>query len=366
MNNTKQYIGCDVHRDYSVFRMMDERGDLSGPLRVGHRDGEMQRFLKTLPPESPVAIETCGGWMWMVRAMEEAGLEPHLAHALKVKQRIAGPRQTDESDAGGLAMLLRNGTLPEVWIAPPGIRDLRGLVRSRLAIRRYQTCFKNRIHGTLNQYGVKHAVEAEDDVDVRDWFSVQAQAQLMKAIDGLPTATREALRQEYLTVRELERRIQSLELAIKARIGNLGWLRLLRTLPGVGPILSATIWLEIGDIRRFASAQNLALYAGLVPSVQSSGGKTWRGPVPKSCNPYLKWTFVEAANVVALRQKTWEEKYPHAVSLYRRVKATTKISGKAKVAVARHLAEATWWMLTRKQDYREPTSARSASSSSNG
>jgi hypothetical protein len=59
-------------------------------------------------------------------------------------------------------------------------------------------------------------------------------------------------------------------------------------------------------------------------------------------------------------------KYPHAVSLYRRVKATTKISGKAKVAVARHLAEATWWMLTRKQDYREPTSARSASSSSNG
>jgi transposase len=366
MNNTKQYIGCDIHRDYSVFRMMDERGGLSGPMRVSHRDGEMERFLKTLPPESPVAVETCGGWMWVVRAIEEAGLEPHLAHAFKAKQRMAGPRQTDESDAGGLALLLRNGTLPEVWIAPPAIRDLRGLVRSRLAIRRYQTCFKNRIHGTLNQYGVKHMVEAEEDADVRDWFSVAAQAQLMRAIEKLPEASREALRQEYLTVREMERQIQSLELAIKARIGNLGWLRLLRTLPGVGPILSATIWLEIGDIRRFRSAQNLALYAGLVPTVQSSGGKTWRGPVPKSCNQYLKWTFVEAANVIVARQKQWEERYPHAVGLYRRVKATTKISGKAKVAVARHLAEATWWMLTRKQDYREPTSARLASSSSNG
>jgi transposase len=362
MNNTKQYIGCDVHRDYSVFRMMDERGGLNAPMRVGHRDGEMERFLKTLPPDSPVAIEACGGWMWVVRAMEDAGLEPHLAHPLKVKQRIVGSRQTDNSDAGGLAMLLRNGTLPEVWIAPAAIRDLRGLVRSRLAIRQHQTSFKNRIHGMLNQYGAKHAVQDEEDAEVRDWFSVRAQAQLMRAIEQLPSASREALRQEYLTVRELERKIQSLEMAIDARIGKLGWLRLLRTLPGVGPILGATIWLEIGDVRRFRTAQNLALYAGLVPMVQSSGGKTWRGPVPKSCNQYLKWTFVEAANVVVARQKQWEEKYPHAVSLYRRVKATTKISGKAKVAVARHLAEATWWMLTRKQDYREPTSARLASS----
>jgi transposase len=362
MEDTKQYIGCDVHRAYSVFRMMDERGDLSGPMRISHRDGEMQRFLKTLPPDSPVAIEACGGWMWVVRAMEEAGLEPHLAHALKVKQRIAGPRQTDESDAGGLAMLLRNGTLPEVWIAPAAIRDLRGLVRSRLAIRHHQTSFKNRIHGTLNQYGLKHAVQDQEDVEVRDWFSVRAQAQLMKAIDGLPAASREALLQEYLMVREMERKIRSLEKAIEERLGKLGWLRLLRTLPGVGPILGATIWLEIGDVRRFPAAQNLALYAGLVPMVQSSGGKTWRGPVPKSCNQYLKWVFVEAANGVVAHQKKWEDKYPHAVGLYRRVKATTKISGKAKVAVARHLAEATWWMLTRKQDYREPTSARLASS----
>jgi transposase len=334
-------------------------------MRVKHADGELERVLRSFAPGSPVAVETSGSAMWALGIVEAAGLEPHLAHALEVKKRIAGAFQTDDSDAAGLAMLLRNGTLPEVWIASPNVRDLRGLVRSRLAMRRYQGAFKNRIHGVLNQYGLKSQVEEEEDIDVRDWFSVQAYAQLMRAMEALPSASREALRQEYLLVRELEKKIKLLETAIKARTGKLGWMRLLQTLPGVGPILGATIWLEIGDVRRFPTAQHLAAYAGLVPRVQSSGGRTWRGPISKSCNQYLKWAYVEAANVVVRLQNKWEEKHPHVVRLYRRVKATTKIAGKAKVAVGRHLAEASWWILTRKQGYREPTSVQ-VTSSSNG
>jgi transposase len=365
MKDEKQYIGCDVHRRYSVFRTMNEHGSLSAAVRVEHENGELERFLKTFTAGSPVAVEACGGWMWMVNQIEAAGLEPHLAHPLLVKKRTAGFIQTDQTDAAGLALLLRNGTLPEVWIAGPAVRDLRGLVRSRLAIRRHQTSFKNRIHGLLNQYGLKQWVEDEEEVDIRDWFSVQACAQLMKAIEQLPPASREAVRQEYLMVRDLEGRIKSLESAIKARVGSLGWMRLLQTLPGVGLILGATIWLEIGHVQRFATAQHLASYAGLVPSMQSSGGKTWRGPTPKAGNQYLKWAFVEAANGIAARHCKWEQKYPHAVQLYRRVKATPKLPGKAKVAVARHLAEASWWILSRKQAYREPTSAR-VTSSNNG
>jgi transposase len=365
MNDERQYIGCDVHRSYSVFRIMDAMGKLSAALRIEHRDGELERFLKTLPPGSPVAVEACGGWMWIVNQIEAAGLEAHLAHPLVVKKRTAGLIQTDQTDAAGLALLLRNGTLPEVWIASPAVRDLRGLVRSRLAIRRYQSAFKNRIHGILNQYGLKAWVEQEDELEIRDWFSVKACEQLRKAIESLPSASREAIRQEYLLVRDLEARIKSLELAIKARVGSLGWMRLLRTLPGVGLILSATIWLEIGNVNRFPSAQRLAAYAGLLPTLQSSGGKTWRGPTPKACNQYLKWAFIEAANTLAARRLKWEQKYPHAVGLYRRVQQTTKLRGKAKVAVARHLAESSWWVLTRKQPYREPISAK-VTSSSNG
>lgn len=90
MKDEKRYIGCDVHRSYSVFRMMDEQGGLSGAVRVEHQGGELERFLKTLPSGSPVAVEACGGWMWMVGQIEAAGLEPHLAHPLAVKKRTAG------------------------------------------------------------------------------------------------------------------------------------------------------------------------------------------------------------------------------------------------------------------------------------
>jgi len=303
--------------------------------------------------------------MWMVGRLEEAGLVPHLADPHKTKQRMAGSTRTDATDAAGLATLLASGALPHVWMAPAGIRDLRGLVRTRLALRQHQSSFKNRIHGVLNQYGLKNSVEEECDVDVNDWFTVKAQAHLMRAIEKLPSASQEAMRQQWGMIREMENRIRSLERAMEARMGKLGWLRNLQTLPGVGKILGPTIGVEIGDVRRFPSAQHLARYAGLVPQVQSSGGKTWRGPVGKDSNHYLKWAFVEAANVIVAQQARMEKKHPHVVGLYRRVKATTKIAGKAKVAVARHLAEASWWMLTRKQAYSEPTSAR-VTSSNNG
>jgi transposase len=173
------------------------------------------------------------------------------------------------------------------------------------------------------------------------------------------------MRLQFGAVRDMEARIKSLEIAMEARMGKLGWMRLLQTMPGVGKILGATIGVEIGDVRRFPSAQHLARYAGLVPQVQSSGGRTWRGSTPTDCNHYLKWAFVEAANTIVARQEKWADKHIHTVDLYRRVKATTKLPGKAKVAVARHLAEASWWILTRRKDYCEPTSAR-VTSSNNG
>ena len=356
------WIGCDVHKDYSVFRMFDAQRKVGPPIRIRHENGELERFLKTLPPGSHVGFEACGSWMWMARQVEDAGLVPRLGHPLEIKRRTAGSTRTDETDSAGMLILLANGTFPEVWMAPPMVRDLRGLVRTRLAIRRQESAMKNRVHGVLNQYGLKNSVEEEDDVGIHDWFSRKAQEQLQRAIEQLPPASREATRQQWMAIQDRERRVKSLELAMEARMGKLGWLRLLQTLPGVGKILGATIWAEIGDGKRFPSAQHLARYAGVVPQVQSSGGKTWRGSTRKDCNHYLQWALVEAANTVAARRGKWGEKYPHAVGLYQRVKATTQLSGKAKVAVARHLAEAAWWVLTRKQDYREPTSARVTSS----
>jgi transposase len=148
-------------------------------------------------------------------------------------------------------------------------------------------------------------------------------------------------------------------LTIEQRLRLSQGLRLLRTLPGIGRILGATLLLEIGDVTRFPSAPHLASYAGLVPTVHSSGGKTWHGRVPKNANLFLKWAFIEAANCIVVHQHRLKGK--HVVELYQRLRAA-KGHGKAAVAVARHLAEASWWVLKKQQAYREPNQTPISSS----
>lgn len=126
-------------------------------------------------------------------------------------------------------------------------------------------------HGWLcasssRHYELENWVQEEDDVDVGDWFTLKAQAHLAKAMRSQCTAMCE----------------------METRVGKLGWLPNLQTLPGVGKIPGPSIGVEIGDVRRSPSAQRLAKYAGVVPQVQSSGGKTWRGPTSKViCNGHL-------------------------------------------------------------------------------
>ena len=67
---------------------------------------------------------------------------------------MGGKNKTDRLDAKGLATLLRNGTLPDVWIPPAGLRDLRGLMRTRLATRSYTTALGNRTHAALRRCSV--------------------------------------------------------------------------------------------------------------------------------------------------------------------------------------------------------------------
>jgi transposase len=130
----------------------------------------------------------------------------------------------------------------------------------------------------------------------------------------------------------------------------------LSSLPGVGLILCSVMALEIGQVSRFASGEHLASYAGTTPRVSSSGGKTRYGPLRGDVNRYLKWAYMEAANVVALNHRRWSKdsvRCRHVSALYERIKQR-KGHAKAIGAVARHLAEASWHVLRLQQDYRPP------------
>jgi transposase len=348
----KHYIGCDAHQKYSVFVTVDETGRVGQAVRVENDRAGLRQFLRGLPAGAPVAVEASGGWYWLIDELEAAGLDPHLANPKEAKQRMRGRNKTDKLDATGLAILLRNGTLPEVWIPDAALRDLRGLLRTRLAMRRQTTFLKNRISAAIRRYGLR-----EDECS--DLFAGKGRVQLSYYIGWLPEQTRHAAIQEWELLDEVEARIAVLELRIKERIGSIGYTRLLKTLPGVGEILGATIYLEIGDVKRFPTAAHLASYAGLVPTVYASGGKTWMGHTPPTANHFLKWAFIEAANCVVRHQKKYA--LAHVTALYQRLKPQ-KGHAKASVALARHLAEASWWMLSKHQVYREPAPAAIASS----
>jgi transposase len=352
----RTFMGCDSHRKYSVFVAMDELGRTSSPIRVEHQLKELGLLLRHVPPGTDVAVEATGSWYWLVDEIEAAGLVPHLAQPFAAQRMVAtGGKKTDSVDARGLATLLRNGTLPETWIPDAANRDLRNLMRTRLALREYQTGIKNRMVAAINCYGLR---DPEEDSDL---FRGKGRVQLSVYKGKLPKHTQEAVIRQWSLVDELEKQIAELEQQLKQELKSVADAQRLKTLPGVGSVLGGTIYLEIGAVARFACPERLASYAGLVPVVHASGGRVSYGPTSKRSNLYLRWAFVEAANLAAARRKAHPER--HVSRLYERLRAG-KGHQKAVVAVARHLAESAWWILTKQQVYREPQPAVAAKSSS--
>lgn len=343
-----QYIALDAHKRYTLGSVERPSGELLQETRIEHERGCFKEFLSECETGSPVAVETVGNYYWIVDEIEEAGFVPRLVNARKAKLMMAQRNKTDKLDNGGINRLQRTGTLPTVWIPPGPLRDLRELTRFRMMLVGIRTKLKNRMHATL----AKYCIQIDE---VSDLFGVRGRKLLEDRLAELPVETGRCARQHLELFDEVRGQISETESRIAELIKQTPQMQLLKTLPGVGPILSAVIALEIGDIERFPSAEHLASYCGLVPRVQSSGGKTRYLGTPPDVNRYLKWAFAEAANVVVLQQQRLAGS--HAIELYRRIRHR-KGHGKAIISLARHLSEATYWVLHKKEVYREPRRPR--------
>src|SRR5919198_935690 len=189
--------------------------------------------------------------------------------------------------SSGLNQLQRNGTLPTVWIPPGELRDQRDLPRTRMALVRQRTQLKNRIHATLAKYALQCS-------EVSDLFGRRGLTMLRCRIEQLPPHTAYATRQVLAQVEALDRQVREFEREIRTVSRPSPDVARLMTLPGVGFTLAVVIALEIGDVARFPTGEELAAYSGTTPRVHSSGGKTRYGPLRPDVNRYLKWAFIEA------------------------------------------------------------------------
>jgi transposase len=148
------YVGMDVHRKRSQVAIVDAAGVQQRNRNLANDPAKLVPILGGLPPGTPVAFEAAYGWGWLVELLEELELEPHLFHPSRCKAIASARLKNDKVDAATLAQLLRADLLPEAWIAPQATRDLRALLRHRVALVRLSTSCKNRIHAVLADRGI--------------------------------------------------------------------------------------------------------------------------------------------------------------------------------------------------------------------
>src|ERR1700746_1315554 len=150
----RQVVGIDLHRRRSVIVRMTEDGRKLETVRITNSPAALRVVLARAGEHPRVVIEATYGWHRAADVLEEGGAEVHLAPPLGVKAFSYRRVKNDERDAADLADLLRMGRLPEAWIAPAEIRELRELTRYRIKLVQLRTSCKDQVHAILAKLGV--------------------------------------------------------------------------------------------------------------------------------------------------------------------------------------------------------------------
>jgi transposase len=224
-----QVVGIDLHRHRSVLVRMTEAGERLDTVRIDNDPMTLATEIAKAGEHPQVVLEATYGWYWAVDVLTGAGAEVHLAHPLGVKGFAYRRVKNDVRDAADLADLLRMGRLPEGWIAPPAVRELRELVRHRAKLVAWRSGLKASVHAVLAKQGLR--------LEVSDLFGVAGRQLLAAAPLDAPYRLR---------VNALCRLIDALDFEIRAVGGPLRvalaehpGFTAVQAVPGVGPVLAA-------------------------------------------------------------------------------------------------------------------------------
>jgi transposase len=244
-------------------------------------------FLEALAGfEQPrVALEATYGWEWLADLLEQAGCELHLAHPLRTKAIAAARVKTDAVDARTLAHLLRSDLLPEAYVAPRELRDLRDLLRDRIALTRIRSALKQRVGSILAKNGIARPYG--------NLFGPGGSRFLAEL--ELREAPRRRMDSLLALIADFDREIAATTDEIEKHATEDPYVDVLCQIRGVGRYIAMLIIAEVGDISRFPSARHLCAWAGLTPTVRSSDGKARLGHISGQGSPALRWALVEAA-----------------------------------------------------------------------
>jgi transposase len=284
----RQIVGIDLHRRRTVIVRMTEAGEKLETVRIDNDPVALGLEIAKAGPDPEVVLEATYGWYWAVDVLQAAGARVHLAHPLGVKGFAYRRVKNDERDAADLADLLRMGRLPEAWIAPPEVRDLREAVRHRAKLVALRSGLKAQVHAVLAKQGVA--------VPVSDLFGAGGQALLDQLRLDPPYAARVGSLRRLIDAFDFE--VDVVGRRVAAQLASHPGYTAVQAIDGVGPVLAAVFVAEIGDVRRFARPEQLCSWAGLTPRHRESDTKVHRGRITKQGSPLVRWAAVEAVQRV--------------------------------------------------------------------
>lgn len=332
-NSNMEYVGVDYHTKFALMTRMTQSGRIISQDKVDNTREQIRAYIAQLPAGSQVAVEATNNWYAFSEFVYGLPVDLRLVHPAKTKAIATARIKTDSLDSKTLANLLRTNFIAESYLAPQQVRDTRELVRYRTTLVRMRTQFAVRIRSVLfktgNQvsasciYGRKAALELEQ-LELRPIYRTEIESCLC-------------------LIGSLNQQIKQLEDLIKQQVETDEDSQLLMTIPGISFFGALLISCELGDYHRFTSSRKLCSWAGLVPSVRASGGKTKLGSITKQGSSNLRFVLIEAVYHVT-------KKCPGLRKQYQRLSKKHGVQA-ARVAIARKLLAIMLAMLKSRQPF---------------
>lgn len=328
------YVGVDLHLQSCYMTVLDASGARLQQRQVPNDADRLCSFFNGLKKPGQeeekilVAVEACAFWCAFVDCVEPLVERVVLVHPAKVKAIASAKLKNDRVDSQTLAQLLRANLLPEAWKADVATRDLRELLRLRIALAQDRTRYKNQIHAVLHQHGER--------APQSDAFGCAGRAWLVQV--PLRPAARQALDTSLRLVEQLDQEVHALDQQLRQIAKEDPDARVLMTIPGIGAFTAMVLKAEIGDIHRFPDKKSLFNYAGLVPVIRESAGHRRSGGITRAGSRQLRWVMSEAAMTAA--------RYSPAARAWFTRLARRKHPHVARTALARKLLGAVWALWT--------------------
>ena len=331
-----RYIGLDVHKQYITVGGMNKEQEIV--LRP--RNVEMERFKRwaqeNLRKTDEVVLEATTNTWDVYDTIVPLVKRVVVAHPAEVKQIANSRVKTDNQDVLRLIRLLIADLVPEVWVPPLEVRELRALISYRWRLVKMSTAIQNRMHSLLHRHNIQAPNGKVDMGENRAWW------------EGIALSELEDLRmkQELKTLRLVREHILEVEKELGRLSTSERWRKQavhVMQLPGVGVIVTMTILSAIGDIRRFESPKKLVGYAGLGAGVHASGQKHREKGITKFGRKELRWALVEASWQAVRSNPGWRAQYDELCK--------RKHPNQAIVAIARKLLVTVWYLLNHQTTY---------------